>query len=370
MSTASLQSGVFRPAIMSFLSSFFPSKTSAPNQTRTTLNDLFATMRESVIVVGEDTRIFVSNQAAYDAFGRRNGPLQEKRLSEVIRDLNLHEAFRQALEEGKTADVELVLVGTEKKYDVRVAPYNFDERRGAIGIFYDISEIERLQNIRREFISNISHELRTPLTSILAFVETLEDGAIDDAENNLRFLGVIRRNAERMHALINDILELSSIESRKISIDPRPVKLSKVADEVIVSLSAKAIERGIVLRNEIPSDASAHADVVRLEQMLTNLVDNGIKFNRDGGTVTVSYRRVGGMDEIGVADTGEGIAPEHLLRIFERFYRTDRARSREIGGTGLGLAIVKHLARLHDGDVRVASVPGKGSEFTIELPVS
>jgi two-component system phosphate regulon sensor histidine kinase PhoR len=353
---------------MSFLKSIFSKGTVPANQTRTTLNELFKTMRESVIVGGEDARIVASNKSAYDAFGRRNGALENKRLTEVIRDLNLHEAFRRALEEEKTSDVELEIVGTDKKYDVRIAPFEFDEKRGAIGIFYDISQIERLENVRQEFLSNISHELRTPLTSILAFVETLEDGAITDEENNLRFLSVIRRNAERMHHLINDILELSSIESGKITIEPKKCNLLNLTDEVFTNLSNKAAEKQIKLINEVPKDTIVFADAVRLEQMLTNLIDNAVKFNREGGSVSVSCAPTSANDVISVTDTGEGISADHLQRIFERFYRTDRARSREIGGTGLGLAIVKHLARLHGGEISVTSTPGKGSTFSIELP--
>ncbi len=353
---------------MSFLKSIFSRNPTPTNQTRTTLNDLFKTMRESVIVIGEDTRIFASNQAAYEAFARKNGTLENKRLSEFIRDLNLHEAFRKALEEDKMSDVELEIVGTDKKYDVRIAPFEFDEKKGAIGIFYDISQLERLENVRQEFLSNISHELRTPLTSILAFVETLEDGALDDAENNMRFLNVIRRNAERMHHLINDILELSSIESGKIIIEPKRSNLSNLVEEVFTNLSNKAGERRIKLVNKVPIETIVFADAVRLEQMLTNLIDNAVKFNREGGSVTVSYASEGDTDVVSITDTGEGISSEHLQRIFERFYRTDRARSREIGGTGLGLAIVKHLARLHGGEISLTSTPGKGSTFSIELP--
>jgi two-component system, OmpR family, phosphate regulon sensor histidine kinase PhoR len=353
---------------MSFLKSIFSGKQTPTNQTRTTLNDLFKTMRESVIVVGEDTRIFASNPAAYGAFAKRNGALENKRLSEVIRDLKLHEAFRRALEEDKTSDVELEIVGTDKKYDVRIAPFAFDEKKGAIGIFYDISQIERLENVRQEFLSNISHELRTPLTSILAFVETLEDGAIDDDENNMRFLNVIRRNAERMHHLINDILELSSIESGKITIEPKRSNLANLVEEVFTNLSNKAAERKIKLVNNIAPETIVFADAVRLEQMLTNLIDNAVKFNREGGSVTVTHTSDAETDVVSVTDTGEGISGEHLQRIFERFYRTDRARSREIGGTGLGLAIVKHLARLHGGEISLTSTPGKGSTFSIELP--
>lgn len=210
--------------------------------------------------------------------------------------------------------------------------------------------------------------LITPLTSILAFVETLEDGAIDDEENNQRFLGVIRKNAERMHHLIDDILELSSIEAGKITIAPKEVNLSPLVDEIWINLSSKASERNINLQNKIESAKKIWADKVRLEQMLTNLIDNAIKFNRKNGSVTITCEEKGTNDLISVTDEGEGISNEHLQRIFERFYRTDRARSREIGGTGLGLAIVKHLARLHGGEVSVTSTLGHGSTFIIELP--
>lgn len=355
---------------MSFLNSLFTTKERIePTGSRQILREILETTRESVLVIGADTRIVASNLAAYDAFGRKNGTLENKRLSEVIRDLNLHESFQKALEKSEFSDLRLEIPGVEKrKYDVHIAPIELDGRRNAIGFFYDITPIERLETVRQEFLSNISHELRTPLTAIIAFVETLEDGAIDDKENNQRFLGVIRKNAERMHHLINDILELSLIESGNVSVHIKKIKLFPFVEEIFTSLSAKAAVREIKLKNETAKDAIVFADAVRLEQMLTNLIDNAVKFNRQTGTITVSHAQKNGNDIISVADTGEGISSEHLQRIFERFYRTDRARSREIGGTGLGLAIVKHLARLHGGEVSVASTPSEGSTFSIELP--
>lgn len=353
---------------MNFLTSLFSKN--APEQTsRPILSKILETMRESVLVIGEDTRILASNEAAYNSFARKNGALEEKRLSEVIRDLNLHEAFRKALQENKFSDLKLEILGTEKrKYDVHIAPIELDNVKSAIGVFYDITQIDHLERVRQEFFSNISHELRTPLTSILAFVETLEDGAIEDEANNRRFLTVIRRNAERMHHLIDDILELSSIESGGISIQPKKVSLSNLVKEVFTNLSNKAGEFKVELISKVSPETQIFADVVRMEQMLTNLIDNAVKFNREGGNVTVSYSKNGATDLISIADTGEGISSEHLQRIFERFYRTDRARSREIGGTGLGLAIVKHLAKLHGGEISVSSTVGKGSTFSIELP--
>lgn len=354
---------------MSFLKSWFPNL----RENGGTLQDLFGeflgTLPDSALVVGGDMRILASNNAAYDAFGRGNDPLSEKRLTEVIRDLTLHDAFRSAIETRRSSEIQLELLGNEvRKYEVRVSPVTIGDSKAAIGYFRDITHVDRLERVREEFLSNVSHELRTPLTSIMAFVETLEDGALNDRENNLRFLQVIHRNAERMHRLIDDILELSAIESGNVALERRPCRLHAMVNETFTALSGRAKEHGVELRNEVPENACVKADPVRLEQMLVNLVDNGIKFNREGGRVAVSYSQGGGTDVISISDNGEGIAPEHLPRLFERFYRTDRARSREIGGTGLGLAICKHLTILHGGEISVASTVGEGSTFKIELP--
>jgi Signal transduction histidine kinase len=340
-----------------------------PQRSETVLYKILDTTRECVLVVGMDTRITAANTAAQVAFARQAEPLENRRLSEVIRDLSLHEAFRRALSEDVSTDLRLdYTAGSRRKYDVHVAPIELDGTAGAIGFFYDTTRIERLETVRQEFLSNISHELRTPLTSIITFVETLEDGGIDDEENKMHFLSVIRRNAKRMHSLIADILELSMIESGNVSVQIRNVKPAQVVNEVFSSLSSKAENRDVKLVNDIPDGAVIYADSVRFEQMITNLVDNAIKFNRYSGIVTVSYQQRGQKDIISVIDTGEGILPEHLQRIFERFYRTDRARSRDLGGTGLGLAIVKHLAKLHGGEVFVESELTQGTTFRIEFP--
>ncbi len=355
---------------MSLFNSFFSAReVVAPENSRQFLREFLETTRESILVVGQDLRVVASNKAAHKSFERGGAALEGKRLSEVIRDFNLHDAFRRALEEDQVSDIKLELhSAAQQKYDVHIAPIRLDGKKSAIGFFYDVTQIEHLERVRQEFLSNISHELRTPLTAIMAFVETLEDGAIEDAENNLRFLGVIRKNAERMHHLINDILELSSIESGGVKIHLKNIKLAALVDEIFINLSAKAAEREIRLVNDVNKDEYVKADALRLEQMLTNLIDNAVKFNRPAGSVTVRLNNSAEKNSISVTDEGEGIPGEHLQRIFERFYRTDRARSREIGGTGLGLAIVKHLARLHGGEVAVKSAPGEGACFIVELP--
>ncbi|MEO7540060.1 MAG: ATP-binding protein [Pyrinomonadaceae bacterium] len=339
-------------------------------ESRILLDEMISGMREGVIVIGNGCQIFASNAVARSLLG--NGEGDEQTLENVIADEFVHTAFGDALESGTSSETKIeIRVGRENRvYDLRVAPLSFAGERDqklAIGIFYDITRLERLEKVRQEFLSNVSHELRTPLTSILAFVETLEDGALEDPENNRRFLGVIRRNAERMHHLIDDILELSSIEAGKVTVRPRLLELRPLVEEVWSSVSEKAGNRGIRFTNEVPIDTRVFADPRRLEQILINLLGNAVKFNREGGTVSAAYSRTAGFHQIQITDTGEGIAPEHLPRIFERFYRTDTARSRELGGTGLGLAIVKHLARLHDGEVRVESSMGQGSTFTVEL---
>ena len=328
-------------------------------------------MREGVLVLDQSLRVVTSNHAARAVFGGEANARAGQPLSALTRHPSINAAYRAALEHNRDEQVKIEVLGAERRFfELRVAPLRLDGAqagRGAIGVFFDITQLERLERVRQEFLSNVSHELRTPLTSILAFVETLEDGAIDDPRDGRRFVSIIRRNAERMHTLIEDILELSAIESGITQVEPARLRLSPAVQEAMGALSAKAAARGVGLVNEVAAEAVVTADPRRLEQMLLNLIDNAIKFSRAGGRVVVTHE-AGEQDRVSVTDTGEGIPAEHLPRIFERFYRVDRARSREMGGTGLGLAIVKHLARAHGGEVSVRSDTGEGSTFTIELP--
>ena len=351
-------------------------------------------MREGLLVVDRDMRVVASNTAAHRLFNLSRGKLDAQRLTELTRNPAIYSAFLDALKGTERSGVKVETHGPERLvFDLRVVPLtNSNGKRaegnteggqgaqGALGVFIDVTRIERLEQVRQEFLSNVSHELRTPLTAMLAFIETLEAGAIDDKEASQRFLAIIRRNASRMQDLIDDTLELSAIESGNVQVRAEPVELAPIVGDVIASLATKASAQGVVVSSTVARDAMVYADARRLEQMLTNLVENAIKFNRENGTVTISYEGdaeaeaneqspvAGRRSRIRVQDSGEGIPAQHLDRLFERFYRADRARSREMGGTGLGLAIVKHLARAHGGEVTVTSELGKGSIFTIELP--
>ncbi|HEU4432576.1 MAG TPA: ATP-binding protein [Pyrinomonadaceae bacterium] len=327
-------------------------------------------MREGLLVVDRDMRVVASNSAAHRLFNPSVPRLNSQRLTELTRNPAIYSAFLDGLKGVESSGVKVETHGPERQvFDLRVVPIggNGSGPEGALGVFFDITRTERLELIRQEFLSNVSHELRTPLTAILAFVETLETGAIDDPESAQRFLSIIRRNASRMHGLIDDILELTAIEGGNVTLRPSMVDLHEVVAEVCASFAAKAAAHGVTLVNKVEPQVMVYADGRRLEQMLTNLIDNGIKFSREGGTVTVRHES-GTRDRIVVEDNGDGIPAQHLERLFERFYRVDRARSREMGGTGLGLAIVKHLALLHGGEVTVDSELGKGTIFTVHLP--
>ena len=328
-------------------------------------------MREGLLVVDKDMRVVASNPAAHRLFNPSLPRLNSQRLTELTRNPAIYSAFLDGLKGVERSGIKVETHGPERQvFDLRVVPIgggNGHGAEGALGVFFDITRTERLELVRQEFLSNVSHELRTPLTAIIAFVETLENGAMEDAESSQRFLSIIRKNASRMHGLIDDILELTAIEGGNVTLRAASVDLYELVNEVCASLAAKAAAHGVSLVNHVSPDAVIFADSRRLEQMITNLIDNGIKFSRDGGTVTVRHES-GTRDRILVEDNGDGIPAQHLERLFERFYRVDRARSRDMGGTGLGLAIVKHLALLHGGEVTVDSELGKGTIFTIHLP--
>jgi two-component system phosphate regulon sensor histidine kinase PhoR len=275
------------------------------------------------------------------------------------------------LKTGERRALEVEVWHLRRSFAIAGVAYPGDEGapHGAVLTFHDVTERRRVDRIRRDFVANASHELRTPLTSIRGFVEALEDGALDEPENAKRFLGKIRTHADRMGILVQDLLDLSRIEAGERPPRFEETQPAEVADDVVASFREAAARRQIALSHVTQGAPSVPTDADCLRQILENLVENAIKYTREGGQVEVRTGPAqGGAAKVLVRDDGPGIAAEHLPRIFERFYRVDKARSREMGGTGLGLAIVKHLAESIGAEVGVESEVDRGTCFSVTLP--
>ncbi len=333
---------------------------------------VLAGMREALVWTGPDRKIRLANDAFRQIFSGGQDPTDHL-LAEIVRSPTVIRELEQAIQTGREVR-ELVLQhppGSGRTFEVHVTPFAGrpgGKEAGALVLFFDITRLEALERVRRDFVSNVSHELRTPLTSIKAFVETLLDDGLEDRESSLRFLGIVRKNVERMEALIDDLTDLSQIETGAVALEFREIDARELAREVAAHLEPLRVASGVEVRVDVPSGFPLRADRRRLEQILVNLLDNAIKFNRPGGWVRVEGGYDGGRPFLAVTDNGPGIPADSHERIFQRFYRVDKARSREVGGTGLGLAIVKHLMLLHGGTVRVESELGKGSRFVLEFP--
>jgi two-component system phosphate regulon sensor histidine kinase PhoR len=331
------------------------------------LQSILEQTHDGVMVVDSNLRIVLANEAVARIFGRAGTELVGRRLTEVARDKQVYDGFRQALQQQKPFEGKFERIeGIERKISqLQIIPLAEGK---AAGVFLDVTRLERLERMRQEFLANVSHELRTPLTAILAYVELLLDGAIDDRENNVRFLEVIQKHAQRLTSLVNDISDLSAIESGNVPLDPVRLSVRQIVDEVMETVRPRAQQCEVSLYNDISADLPITADRGRFEQILLNLIDNAVKFNRRGGEVRVTAERQNGAVSISIKDTGIGIAASDLPRVFERFYRVDKARSVELGGTGLGLAIVKHLVRIQGGKITVESKPGQGTCFSLIWP--
>src|SRR5437016_10571535 len=262
------------------------------------LNSTINEMHEGLVVIDTDMRIVASNRAARCLFSNIETTIDSRPITEITRNPAIYDAFLDGVRGTERIEVKVETHQPDRRiFDLRVVPLRSTsngEISGALGVFFDVTRLERLEIVRQEFLSNVSHELRTPLTSIIALAETLEAGAIDDRENNRRFLSIIQKNAARMHRLIDDILELSAIEAGNVKVQPESVELHALVDDVIGSLSAVAAARGVAVQNLVELEARVFADPHRLVQMLTNLIDNAIKFNREGGTVSIKYDSSGG----------------------------------------------------------------------------
>jgi two-component system phosphate regulon sensor histidine kinase PhoR len=328
-------------------------------------------MIEGVLAIDAGQRIIGINRAAADLLGLDVEQVVGHPLQQAVRNPDLRRFALEAIDCREPVEDDIVLHGeTERTIRLRgSALRDVSAQGGAVIVLDDITDIQRLQRVRRDFVANVSHELKTPIASIKGFVETLLDGAAEDPDDRARFLEIIGRQADRLAAIIEDLLALSRLEQSQAS-GSLPLASTPLAD-VLATVAAecrpRATERSVRLEIDCPPDVTADINGPLLEQAVINLVDNAIKYSAAGRVVRVSAAR-DGEAVIRVSDEGCGIAAEHLPRLFERFYRVDTARSRKLGGTGLGLAIVKHIAKAHGGSVDVESEAGVGTTFTLRLP--
>jgi two-component system, OmpR family, phosphate regulon sensor histidine kinase PhoR len=339
-------------------------------QNRAQQQALFNSMVEGVLLLDREGRVQLVNQSLCDLFDTSTD-LRGKTIMEAFRLNELAGVVDRLMKEGTVLGAEVELAGIESRtLQINATAITDRERQpqGSILVFHDLTRVKQLENTRQEFVANVSHELRTPLSLIKGFVETLLNGAKDNPTVATQFLQTIDKHADRLTFLIEDLLTISKLESGLVVMNLQPTELRESAQRALDDLQSRAEEKQVTLKNEVPPQLCAHADADRLQQVLFNLIDNAIKYGRAEGTVLVAARAADSNElEIRVEDDGPGIAPEAAERIFERFYRVDRARSREQGGTGLGLSIVKHIVQSHNGKVWVNSEPGR-TVFYFTLP--
>lgn len=350
--------------------------TEALERERAELSVLMSSISEAILAVDESGKILFFNDRFRAFFGAVGLTERRTTLREVFRASEVADVFQQAQREltSRHSAVDLPVAGESqpRTFDLVVTPLRSLQSAvyGCVGVFHDVTELKRAERMRIDFVANVSHELRSPLTAIKGYSDTLrsdfESGRMEDIPG---FVDVISRNADRLMALIGDLLDLSSIESGG-EIHRQWVMSGELSQRVLRQLEPRRAQRDMQARVEVePGAERIYADPGRLEQVLVNLVDNAFKYTQEGGQVRVAWEKgPGGGVRLRVADNGPGIPEESRARIFERFYRVDKARSREVGGTGLGLSIVKHIVQRHGGSVELRSAPGQGTEFLCDFP--
>jgi two-component system, OmpR family, phosphate regulon sensor histidine kinase PhoR len=340
---------------------------------RTKVAAILDSMVEGVIAIDQRGRMVLMNHAARRIFDLGGEPVEGRPLLEIVR----HKAILDLVAGGKRLDVEgarrrEIEIGppVDRILDVHASAIALaPSGRGMLLVLHDVTELRRLERVRTEFVANVSHELRTPLTSIRGYLETLLDGALEEPANARRFLEIAHTHAERLSRLVDDLLQLSDIEMGKLVLKPTWLSLHEVAAEVVAFFEKQAAQKRLSLVNKVPHDIRLPADWDRLTQIFVNLVDNAVKYTPEQGEISLGAEHgVNGFVHVWVVDTGIGIPSTDLPRITERFYRVDKARSRELGGTGLGLAIVKHLVQVHGGELWLESELGKGTTVNFSLP--
>jgi two-component system phosphate regulon sensor histidine kinase PhoR len=336
---------------------------------------ILSSMVEGVLAVDSSSHIVSVNQAAANFLDIDANKAQGRNVEEAIRNPDLQKYVQDILSEAVPGETDIVLSGPPERIirlDGAGLTDSHGNRSGAVIVLSDMTRIRHLENLRRDFVANVSHELRTPITSIKGFVETLQDGAITEPKEAERFLRIIARHSDRLNAIVEDLLTLSSLEEgneqRKIAFEKKPVR--PILSSVIELSSVKAEEKNITVDLDCDKDIQAKMNAALLEQAVLNLVDNAVKYSEPLSRIQIKVKKENGMVTISVRDNGCGIAKKYQERIFERFYVVDKSRSRKLGGTGLGLAIVKHIAAVHGGKVTVESTFGRGSTFTVYVPIN
>lgn len=340
---------------------------------RNQLDAILSSMIEGVIAVDNDERLISLNRAAGKQLKIDTELAQGKSIQELIRNPHLQQLIQQVLLSNTTVEETIVVLNGEERYlQVHGALLRDSKGKtiGAVMVFHDITQIRRLENIRREFVANVSHELKTPVTSIKGFVETLIDGAIDNPDMALRFLNKIRTHGDRLNAIIDDLLKLAKLEQEDDTdeIEYKPASLIETIQTAISLCDHKAQEKNIAIIFEQQDSTMVPANTPLIEQAVVNLIENAVKYSDKNKKIIINLFKKDNHVVVSVQDQGFGIAAEHLPRLFERFYRVDKSHSSKLGGTGLGLAIVKHIAQSHGGFVSVDSIVNKGSTFSIHLP--
>jgi len=329
-----------------------------------------SSMDEGVVAVGLEGRILSINQAAVRMLGHGSDNTQGRSLQEVLRNRDLQQFIATAVLTTGTISDDIILHDRDNQvWQLTATPLKGGgkERLGTLLVLNDVTRLRRLERVRKDFVANVSHEIKTPLTAIKGFVETLQDGALEAPQETEQFLQIIARHADRLDAIVSDLLSLSKIEEQA-ALQLTPSNLGKIIEAAILVCQPGAFAQKITLRYEFDTPVYAAVDERLLEQALVNLIENAVKYSPENGEVRITVKEGAAAIRILVEDDGIGIPQKDQPRIFERFYRVDRARSRHMGGTGLGLAIVKHIVTLHGGHVSVESELGHGSRFTIHLP--
>ena len=357
------------------------SKIEELSEDRSQLLAMLTSMVEGVMVLDSKGRILQVNPAWERMFGVTRAEARGRHSSDVFAHPKLNALVSAVLAARTGQEAEIVLTnGRCLNVEASVAGGDQDNEACAVLVFHDITELRRLEHIRKDFVANVSHELRTPLTSIKGYVEALLDGGKDDPETSVRFLDIILKQSDRLNLILEDLLQLSKIESGQVQFKQEPLHIGSVVDRTIAMIKPLADKKQHRLQAQVDADLPLiNGDQERLVQVLANLLDNAIKYTPEGGQITVSARRIpasagrtadgsGEGVELTVTDTGIGIPEKDRPRVFERFYRVDKARSRELGGTGLGLAIVKHIVEGHGGHIRVEGNVPNGSRFVVWLP--